>query len=138
MLSDTLLIRLFPAHVSHKRRRQLYNGPQITHDTIMPSHSHGLVKIVVSDAKVLAPHTLGNMQMSCICCRQTRFGILGSEEIDGVNVTILFRQVPKVPFKGRLRCLRTRNLDSLAKCLQSLLLPENWGGEKHEHVLYML
>jgi hypothetical protein len=83
----------------------------------MPSHSHGLVKIVVSNADILAPYTLSDMQMSCVCRRQARFSVLGPKEVDCVHVTILLSQVGKVPFESRLRRLRTRDLNFLAKCL---------------------
>lgn len=102
MLSDMLLNRLHPAQISIKRRRQLWNGPQITHDTIMSTHPHSLVKIVVSDANIVAVHTLGNMQVSSICCCQACFGILAPKKVDRVNVTVLLRQVTKVSFESRL------------------------------------
>lgn len=91
----------------------------------MPTGPHGLVKVVVSDANIVTPHTLGGMQMSCICRRQARFSILTPKEIDCLNVTILLRQVRKVSLESRLRRLRTGDLNFLAECLQPLLLPEN-------------
>ena len=117
MLSDILLSRLYQGKSVTKGGDIFGNGPQITHDTIMSTHPHSLVKIVVSDADIIAVHALGNMQVSCICCCQARFGILAPKKVDCVNVTILLCQVAKVSFESRLRCLRTRDLDSLTKCL---------------------
>jgi len=68
----------------------------------MSSHSHGLMEIVVSDINIVAPHALGDLQMSCVCRRQARFSILSPKEIDRVNVTVLLRQVRKVSLESRL------------------------------------
>ena len=91
----------------------------------MPADAHGLVKVVVGDADVVTPHALGDVQVSSVRRGQVRFCILGPEEVYGVDVAVLLRQVRKVPFKRRLRRLGARNLDPLAKRLQPLLLPKH-------------
>ena len=83
----------------------------------MATHTHGLVKIVVGDVNVVAPDSLGGLQMSCIRRREARLGVLAPKEVDCVYVAILLRQVRKVSLKSWLRRLRARDLDSLAKCL---------------------
>ena len=91
----------------------------------MSADSHGLVKVIVGDTDVVAPDALGDVQVSRVCSSQVRLCVLGPEEIYGVDAAVLLRQVREVPFEGRLRCLRTGNLDSLAECLQPLLLPKH-------------
>ena len=72
------------------------------HDVIVSTHSHGLVEIVVADANIVAPHTLGDLQVSCVRRRQARFSIFTPKEVDRVNGTILLRQVRKVSLESRL------------------------------------
>ena len=72
------------------------------HDTIVSTHSYGLVEIVMGDVNIVAPHTLGNLQVSCICRRQARLSILAPKEVDRMYVTILLRQVRKVSLESRL------------------------------------
>jgi hypothetical protein len=91
----------------------------------MATHTHGVVKIVVGDVNVVAPHPLGDVQMPRICRREARFRIFAPKEIYCVDVAILLRQVREVSLKSWLRRLRARNLNSLVKCLQPLLLPED-------------
>ena len=43
------------------------------------------MEIVVGDINIVAPHTLRDLQMSCVCRREARFGILSPKEIDRVN-----------------------------------------------------
>ena len=68
----------------------------------MSGHSHGLMEIVVGDINIVAPHTLGDLQVSCVCRSQARFSILSPKEIDRVNVTVLLRQVRKVSLESWL------------------------------------
>ena len=68
----------------------------------MSSDSHGLMEIVVGDINIVAPHTLGDLQMSCVRRRQACFSILTPKEIDRVDVTVPLRQVRKVSLKSRL------------------------------------
>ena len=68
----------------------------------MPADAHGLMKVVVCDADVVAPHALGNVQVSRVCRGQVRFCVLGSEEVDGVDVAVLLRQVREVPLKRQI------------------------------------
>ncbi len=92
----------------------------------MPADAHGLVEIVVGDADVVAPDALGDVQVSRVCRGQVRFCVLAPEEVYGLDVAVLLRQVREVPFERRLRRLGARNLDTLAKRLQPLLLPKHW------------
>ena len=91
----------------------------------MPADAHDLVKVVVGDTDVVAPNTLSDVQVSRICRSQVRFCVFGPKEVYGVDVAVLLRQVREMPLECRLRCLRTRNLDTLSKCLQPLLLPKD-------------
>jgi len=102
MLSDTLPNRLYQKHINTKTGQQLWKAPQITHDIIMASHSHGLVEVVVGDTNILAPYTFSGLQVSRICRRQARFSIFGPEEINCVHVAVLFRQMSKVSLESRL------------------------------------
>ena len=100
-------------------------APQVSQNAVVPADAHGLVKIVVGDADVIAPDALGDVQMSCVCRGQVRFCVLAPKEVDGVDGAVLLRQVREVPFKRRLRSLGARNLDPLAERLQPLLLPKH-------------
>jgi hypothetical protein len=91
----------------------------------MATYTHSLVKIVVGDANIVTPNPFGDKQMSRIRRREACLSVLAPEEVDRVDVAILLRQVRKVSFESWLRRLRAGNLNSLAKCLQPLLLPEN-------------
>jgi len=98
---------------------------QVSQDTVVPADTHGLVKVVVGDADVVAPHALRDMQVSRVCRGQVRFRVLAPKEIYGLDVAILLRQMREVPFECWLRRLGTRNLYPLAKRLQTLLLPKH-------------
>jgi hypothetical protein len=99
--------------------------PQIPQDAVVPADAHDLVKVVVGDADVVAPHALSDMQVSRVCRGQIRFCVLGPEEVYGMDVAVLLRQVREVPLECRLRRLRARNLDPLTERLQPLLLPKH-------------
>jgi hypothetical protein len=53
------------------------------------------------------------------------FCVLAPEEVDGMDVAVLFCQVHEVPFERRLRRLGACNLDLLAEHLQPLLFPKH-------------
>ena len=102
MLSATLPSRLLGGaswDPIKRRERETGGVPQVSHDALMPADAHGLVKVVVSDADVVAPHALGDVQVPRVRCGQVRFCVLGPEEIYGVDVAVLLRQVREVPLK---------------------------------------
>jgi hypothetical protein len=101
------------------------DAPQISQDTLVPADAYDLVEVVVGDTDVVAPDALGYVQVSCVRRGQVRFCVLRTEEVYGMDVAVLLRQVREVALEGRLRCLRARDLYPLAKCLQPLLLPKH-------------
>jgi hypothetical protein len=91
----------------------------------VPADAHDLVKVVVGDVNVVAPETLSDVQVPRVCRSQFRFCVFGPKKVWAVDVAVLLQKVREVLFECRLRCLRPSNLDTLAKCPQPLLLPND-------------
>ena len=59
----------------------------------MPSRSHRIVKIEMSDAQIVAEGSTSYLEMAGVSVRQQSFVFLLAKEIDGVNWPILFHKL---------------------------------------------
>jgi hypothetical protein len=90
----------------------------------MTPYSDGVVKIEVRDTKVLSEGDTSDLQVSSVSRCQDSFIFFGTEQVDSVNCAVLFGQLSEVALESWLRCLGTRDLNTLAECLKTLLFPE--------------
>ena len=91
----------------------------------MPSIPDRGVEVKISDTNGAPNRVLGNLHVSCIGTCQYCFVLFGSEKIDGMNGAIFLHKSSEMTIKRGLGCLRPRDLDALAKCLEALLFPEH-------------
>lgn len=83
------------------------------------------MEIVIGDAEIGPPNASGYVEMVAISARQNSFIFFGAKEVYCLNCTVLLCQMSEVPFESWLRRLRTGDLNTLAKSLETLLLPEH-------------
>lgn len=82
------------------------------------------MKVVIGYAKIGSPDTLSYVKMVTISVRQNSFIFFCAKKVYRVYCTVLLCQMSKMSLKCWLRCLGSGNLDTLTKCLKTLLLPE--------------
>ena len=90
----------------------------------MSARPDSIVEIVVGDAEFVSQSSLSDLEVPGIRVRQQCLVLFLPKQINGMNRTVFFHELKKVPFEGRLGCMRSCDLYTMAKRLEALLLPE--------------
>lgn len=100
-------------------------SPQLSDDAFVTTDSRGAVEIKVSNSDFIPEDALCCPQIGVKSARQARLVFLRPKQVDAVCRPVLIRELGKVSIERGLGCGRARDLDAVAECLKSLLLPEH-------------